>query len=407
MHASALPRSDFELIVLTEAFPYGNRTDFLEDEIEYLASGFASVRLAPAAVAGVSRGLPKGVFVDLSLAHAFAEIRQFVAPALATHMPLFIRELTTGGKLRVSSYVLARAHATSTWLRRVVGERRRAIAYSYWFGAQSLGAIFASHTCKGLSAVTRAHGWDLFEERSNGRIPYRPYAIANIRRVFAVSNSGLQYLQQRYPMSADRCSVARLGTVDYGIAPQPNSSDTWVLVTCSSLSEVKRVELFAQVLIEMQRICPDRRIEWHHFGDGPTRKHVEALAGKIVPPWRAILHGQVTTSSVMKFFQTTPVDALINVSTSEGVPVSIMEAQSFGIPTFATAVGGTPECVNSENGMLIDPDTSPQVIAQELVRFLRTAAAKRMRSRQDWESAYVAAVNYADFVRAIQRESIP
>lgn len=48
-----------------------------------------------------------------------------------------------------------------------------------------------------------------------------------------------------------------------------------------------------------------------------------------------------------------PVDVFINLSTNEGVPVSIMEAISFDIPIVATDVGGTSEIVTDETGILV------------------------------------------------------
>ncbi|NCO54621.1 MAG: glycosyltransferase, partial [Bacteroidetes bacterium] len=50
------------------------------------------------------------------------------------------------------------------------------------------------------------------------------------------------------------------------------------------------------------------------------------------------------------------VDLFINVSESEGIPVSIMEALSAGIPVIATNVGGTNEIVNNDVGFLIDKE---------------------------------------------------
>ncbi|MFR4320263.1 MAG: glycosyltransferase [Blautia massiliensis (ex Durand et al. 2017)] len=44
----------------------------------------------------------------------------------------------------------------------------------------------------------------------------------------------------------------------------------------------------------------------------------------------------------------------MNVSSSEGIPVSIMEATSFGIPGIATDAGGTKEIIrDKENGVLL------------------------------------------------------
>ena len=57
----------------------------------------------------------------------------------------------------------------------------------------------------------------------------------------------------------------------------------------------------------------------------------------------------------------------MNASTSEGVPVSIMEACSFGIPIVATDVGGISEVVsNGNNGLLLKPDFSIYDYAQAI-----------------------------------------
>ncbi|NJK95527.1 MAG: glycosyltransferase [Bacteroidales bacterium] len=52
----------------------------------------------------------------------------------------------------------------------------------------------------------------------------------------------------------------------------------------------------------------------------------------------------------------------LNTSLSEGVPVSVMEALSFGLPVIATDVGGTGELINDEVGMLINPEISPALL---------------------------------------------
>lgn len=48
-------------------------------------------------------------------------------------------------------------------------------------------------------------------------------------------------------------------------------------------------------------------------------------------------------------------DIFILPSYTEGLPISILEAQSYGMYTIATNVGGIPEIVNTENGCLFEP----------------------------------------------------
>ena len=49
-------------------------------------------------------------------------------------------------------------------------------------------------------------------------------------------------------------------------------------------------------------------------------------------------------------------NAFILPSYTEGVPISILEAESYGLPILATVVGGIPEIVeNDNNGILFQP----------------------------------------------------
>ena len=57
------------------------------------------------------------------------------------------------------------------------------------------------------------------------------------------------------------------------------------------------------------------------------------------------LPGAMDNRALMEYYSREPVSCLVNVSSSEGLPVSLMEAASFGFPALATAVGGTPEAL--------------------------------------------------------------
>ena len=48
-------------------------------------------------------------------------------------------------------------------------------------------------------------------------------------------------------------------------------------------------------------------------------------------------------------------DVYILPSYNEGLPISILEAMSYGMPIISTPVGGIPEVVNAENGVLVKP----------------------------------------------------
>ena len=57
-------------------------------------------------------------------------------------------------------------------------------------------------------------------------------------------------------------------------------------------------------------------------------------------------------------------DVFILPSYNEGLPISILEAMSYGLPVISTNVGGIPEIVEQhKNGILVKPENSRQLIA--------------------------------------------
>jgi len=93
------------------------------------------------------------------------------------------------------------------------------------------------------------------------------------------------------------------------------------------------------------------------------------------------------------------------VSASEGVPVSIMEALSFGIPVIATDVGGTGELISNKNGLLIPKDFESEKVAGQIIRLLTGAdfQDKRENARKTWETYSNATVNYPEFANLLFR----
>ncbi|WP_310482991.1 glycosyltransferase family 4 protein [Chamaesiphon sp. VAR_48_metabat_403] len=56
-------------------------------------------------------------------------------------------------------------------------------------------------------------------------------------------------------------------------------------------------------------------------------------------------------------------DAFILPSYNEGLPMSMLEAMAWGLPTIVTPVGGIPEVVrHNRNGLLVEPGNLPQLI---------------------------------------------
>ncbi|NND73429.1 MAG: glycosyltransferase [Ilumatobacter sp.] len=396
------------LLVITQSFPFGNRIDFLEDEIGALADAFDTITLAPTSPAGECNDLPDNVDVDMTLCPRLTRGRRlrsllsFPAVRLAAReMRLHARTMARPRQLARALLSVGGAAAVTRWYRETaVGSGRPSVVYSYWLTESVLGIRRADPS---VPIVSRVHGGDLFLERHPGNyIPQHESLLRACSAVASVSDRGHSYLVERYPMHRDRLHVRRLGTRPFP-ASSPSADSTVRVVTCSSLTAVKRPVLAAEAIV---RLAEDRNVVWDHFGDGPLRPEVERVVGEAHAGARSpgrgslrfTLHGAVPNTDVAEHFESHAVDVLLNTSSSEGVAVSMMEALSAGVPVVATAVGGTPEIITDGNGRLVPPDPDAARIA-EAIAVVADDPGPAVARIEFWRRHYAASSNYEQFAQ--------
>ena len=105
----------------------------------------------------------------------------------------------------------------------------------------------------------------------------------------------------------------------------------------------------------------------------------------------------ISHDDVMNYYKEHHFDLFINMSTSEGVPVSIMEAMSFGIPILATDVGSTAEEVPEQVGELLSPNPS----IEEITTKIRLILSSKYSPREFWNKNYNADKNYSEFANML------
>jgi len=278
--------------------------------------------------------------------------------------------------------------------------------YTYWCSPTTMGIALARHEYPKIKVVSRAHRADLYEEAHvPPYIPFRQKTLEKINKCYAISNHGKNYMVDRYEIPSDRVVVSRLGVDDPGFDTSCSKDGTFRIVSCSRLVPVKRIRLLMEGIRKLADQRPDLPIEWSHLGDGPLRIQLEREAKSLFSSSiKYRFYGILPQCGIIKYYEEHPVDVFISVSESEGIPVSIMEAQSCGIPVIATNVGGTPEIVNNENGILLKSNPSQVEIADAFENFVRcdkNVFAKRKCSKLNWYSIYNAQENYKRFCNAL------
>ena len=131
---------------------------------------------------------------------------------------------------------------------------------------------------------------------------------------------------------------------------------------------LKQIHVLIRGIGRAAQMRPDQKFIWRHFGEGPVRKSLQEELKLFPQNAEGYLDGYVPIEQIMNYYRENPVDVIVNVSEFEGgSPVSIMEALSCGIPAIATAVGGNPEIVSEQNGILLSANPSPDDVAEALL----------------------------------------
>jgi glycosyltransferase involved in cell wall biosynthesis len=394
------------LTIYTTNFPYGKAETFLDKEISVLSLHFERIYIIPFQAAGEIRNVPGNVLVLSPVQNKkWPFLKIYLAGFLSFHLILKIPELKKELKrtsiLKALKY-LGYATLTKKRILKIIPSEL-SVHYSYWlnFSAFSLALLKREGRIKTL--VSRAHGFDLYEERGEKSLTFIKYAtLKYLDKLFLVSGQGRNYLLKIIPEFSEKYILSRLGTSDPEYINPYEGNNSLTLVSCSAINRNKRIDLILDSLIYFSTRFPAITVKWYHLGGGNDMSKYIALGEKYLKDThvQCFFQGQMTHTEIFNFYKSIPVDFFVNVSESEGIPVSIMEAQSFGIPVIATAVGGTPEIVNDANGLLLTANPSTDEIADRFYLVLKEKEkwqTKRMLSRKNWEDKFEALKNYGAF----------
>ncbi len=325
-----------------------------------------------------------------------------------------IREITGSGENRLlrlahSLRIYASALSFCRFLEGTIPEGDEVVIYSFWCDAKALGAVLYKQKHPGTKVISRLHGGDLYDERfPGGRQPFKTYIDGYADRLVFISETGMEYYDRRWGHGTckvnDKYVLCRLAGERREVSPSWHKTPVFFLVSCSYCAVLKRIPL----LIEALSLIGDIKIRWVHFGAGEQYEEIKALAKSKLAGKDNItyeLPGHVHNDTVLDYYGEHNIDAFITVSSTEGLPVSIMEAMMYGIPVIATAVGGIPEMFDHKEFML-KPDPTPEEIS-EMIEKIYEMPEERMRKlregiRHRWEEMFDLHKNTDRFLEVIE-----
>lgn len=364
-----------KLILVCDQFPY-NRGDshFIMTEFTWLARYFDITVVNCDQKAGSLTPLPEGVrFVHykstprirraLRYILRFEWIRQAARDARRPERKSFFSVL----RATLAEYALAKDFERFLRKQALIDPDENTVLYSYWLRYPVLAASYLKRDFAKLRIISRAHGCDLYNERSTcGVQPWRkPMDEALDMLVFACEYGRQYYLRTLNKDPNGKYELSYIGSLRaQRVKPRQN-----VILSCSTAIPLKRIELMVDALALASE---HRELEWYHIGDGERLNAVRARARQKLKNVKWSLVGAMSNEEIKPFYADIGASLFLTASSTEGgVPVTIQDAFSCHIPAVATAVGGISEIVrDGKTGFLVSSDPTARELADAIERYL-------------------------------------
>lgn len=221
----------------------------------------------------------------------------------------------------------------------------------------------------GIPSVFTAHGWAFTGGATAARklvtVPSEWLAARTGGDIICVSRYDRD-LAQRYAIASE----ARLHTVWNGIEDAemraaPGSGARPVVTMVARFAAQKDHATLLRAIAMIGDVPCRLRL----VGDGPLLPEAKALAADLAIDDRVEFTGSRTDVTTLLAHS----DVFVLASRFEGLPISIIEAMRAGLPVVASDVGGVPELVNEETGILV-AEGDALVLAEALKRLLGSPA---------------------------------
>lgn len=404
------------LVIFTAHYPYTNGESFLEDEIKYVAKLFDDIVI----VTAEKRPTTEQYYVP-SNAEIIESRKGLSKGAVLFKMGTYMLRLRTIKELFFAMKEQHNLHSITYLVKKMLITQRSmayldsvkskwysnecSLYYAYWLDAEASYLSLIRNKLNGV-CIARAHGGDCFFDRDYH--PFRRIQLSMLDKIYPISEKGTRDIVQHYERYVTGLSE-KVQTMYLGISAQSQCINPWIekeeatVVSSAEVKGLKRIDLMVDAL----RLI-DRPIHWVHFGDGELMEDIKQYAHKQLDDLKNIRYefaGRILKESILRFYREQSVDVFVNTSDQEGIPVSIMEAMSYGIPVVARDIGGNSELINDKCGILISAQGTPQEIADAIRRVLemdrKLNVALRKKAKDVVLTSFNEIINYEKFYRNV------
>ena len=215
------------------------------------------------------------------------------------------------------------------------------------------------------------------------------------QRVLAVSDEVAACLKKRMPLIAGKIECLTNGIDTYRFRPfnDPEAkvvtrtrfslpADALLFGSVGRLAPEKNYQLLLRAFAQFQQQLPELKKHLVFIGDGLQRRELEILRGELgLDAQVTFLGNQCQVEHIMPML-----DVFVLSSLTEGTSISLLEAQSCGVPAVATDVGGNGNVIITGLTGLLSPSGDVDAMADRFIclatqPWLRDELGKGARQR--------------------------
>lgn len=253
------------------------------------------------------------------------------------------------------------------------------LLYSFWFSYDSYACAKIKESHPEIAAIARAHAYEVQINR-NACNPYlmKKYTCDHLNEIAFISQNSLASFAEYYKDNHKNITIRYLGSTNEETGfVERKQNNKFIILSCSSIVHVKRLDRLIKVISSWNAPIP---LHWIHIGDGILAKEIKRTASELLDSNPFVTYeflGHLDNNRVHEVLKRSSINLFVNVSDAEGVPVSIMEAMSLGLPVIAPKIFGIPELVDDECGLLYDSENPEHSFKECLETFFEMSLDER------------------------------
>lgn len=400
-----------KIAVISSSAPYGKGESFVIDEVNAIAALGHEVLLIPTQI---RRGNPNRfelhdrVRLCAQASFSFRVLTGFCLYALRYPMRLFSMFRLVSDKSLCNSLKNYLVLPKALWLSKHLGQENIEHIHVHWLTTSATLAMLISRLM-GVQWSSTAHRGDIVADN----LLEKKFGDASFIRF--ISTSGVALAKARANIAEKKIHVLHLGVSipdveDCVENPHLQFVEKPFTIVCpANLAPVKGHHCLLEALAKLKSA---RKVQLILAGDGDLRDKLSSQTKKTGVQEQVLFKGHVPHSELLSWYRKKLVDLVVLPSLDlgnglhEGIPVSLMEAMSYGIPVISTRTGGIPELLEDEQrhlefGVMVEGGNSDELACA--IDKMVDAVAARKKWAEMGRTRVIESFNQQRTVRALMK----